>query len=154
MNIIICEECEEENEFGLKYCKNCGYELYYCDSNDPIEDEEENEEDYSFNVDLSIEEAVEKIKSAYIGATFSIDRKKTIKFSDEKKCVILVGQKYFQRVENFVAVTIIINNIGEYTNIEVISTGGSLGFWGDLGAESDFEKQIEKIFKDYIIINF
>ena len=154
MNIIICQECEEENEFGLKYCKNCGYELYYQDPNEPIEEEEETEEDYSFNVDLSIDEAVEKIRSAFIGITFFIDRKKTIKFSRDKKCVVLVGQKYFQRVENYVAVTIILNNIGEYTNIEVISTGGSAGFFGDLGAENRFEQQIEKIFKDYTIINF
>lgn len=29
MSTIICSVCGEENDYGMKYCKECGAELYY-----------------------------------------------------------------------------------------------------------------------------
>lgn len=38
MSIIICENCNSENEYGRKYCENCGYELFY--NEESLQDEE------------------------------------------------------------------------------------------------------------------
>lgn len=56
MSTIICSVCGEENDYGTKYCKECGAELYYIneeiyfsdidpDSNEEISDEKAMEEE-------------------------------------------------------------------------------------------------------------
>ena len=46
MDIIICESCTFENEYGKKYCQNCGHPLFYNnENNENIENEEELEFD-------------------------------------------------------------------------------------------------------------
>lgn len=49
MDIIICENCNFENEYGNKLCVNCGHKLYYIDENENLE-----------NFEYDIEEVSEK----------------------------------------------------------------------------------------------
>jgi hypothetical protein len=44
-NIVVCQECYEENFEGAKICSNCGAQLYYNDDqeDEKIEEDEQNE---------------------------------------------------------------------------------------------------------------
>lgn len=65
----------------------------------------------------------------------------------------LVFEKYFMRVNNRVALVVIIDNIYGNTNVRVIATASSQGFIFnfDWGASEDFAYSIEDILRDYII---
>ena len=106
----------------------------------------------NINVNLTIDEAVKKIEVADIGLSFSIEGRSVVEFSNEKKCVVLVGEKYFYRARNYAAITVILNNVGEYTNIDIITAGAKGDFLEfDWGAGNKFKKQIKEIFSGYII---
>jgi len=137
MNTIICENCEEENEFGLKYCKKCGHQLYYSEEFGYVEKKDnENEvfgdnEKMGMDINLSVNEAVSIIIAAGFGMDFS---KRIIKFSQEEKCVVLVGKKW--RLKRYEYATIIVNSVGTNTNI-------------DMFCERRLKEQIIKLFEDY-----
>ena len=110
------------------------------------------DENDNINVNLTIDEAVKKIEISDIGLTFSIKGKRIVEFSNEKKCVVLVGEKYFYRARNYASVTIILNNVGDYTNIGIITAGAKGDFLEfDFGAGKKFKKQIKEIFNGYIV---
>ena len=159
MNIIICENCEEENEYGAKVCKKCGHELYYQEelekeSENNI-DNEENYDDYDFDsilVNLSVEQAVNLIEKGNLGASFVIREIRNIRFSENKNCVVIIAEKYFYMVKGYVSVTIIIDNAGENTRIQICASGGGEGIIGfEYGREEKFENEIIDVFEKYII---
>ena len=159
MNIIICENCEEENEYGAKVCKKCGHELYYQEElEEGNENNIDNEEFYDDNeldsilVNLSVEQAVNLIEKGNLGASFVIREIRNIQFSENKNCVVIIAEKYFYMVKGYVSVTIIIDNAGENTRIQICASGGGEGIIGfEYGREEKFKNQIIDIFEKYII---
>ena len=160
MNIIICENCEEENEYGTKVCKKCGHELYYQeeleeDNENNIGVEEENFDDYepdNILVNLSVEQAVNLIEKSNLGASFVIREIRNIQFPENKKCVVIIAEKYFYMVNGYVSVTIIIDNAGENTRVQICTSGAGEGIIGfEYGREEKFYNQIENLFEKYII---
>lgn len=160
MDIIICENCEEENEYGAKVCKKCGHELYYQkeleeinENNNEVEDE--NYDDYELDsilINLSVEQAVDLIEKGKLGVSFVIREIRNIRFSENKNCVVIVAEKYFYMVKGYVSVTIIIDNAGENTRIQICASGGGEGIIGfEYGREDKFENEIIDIFEKYII---
>lgn len=162
MDIIICENCQEENKYGEIYCNKCGHKLYYNEEFQEIENEanvvEESVEYDSakFNqgmyINLTINEAIEKIENSNIGLTFSIHDARKINFPNNKKCIILVGSKYYYRARSYVSAIIVLENSSVKTAVHIMTSGGGdnvLGF--DAGAESEFKAEIESIFKENII---
>lgn len=159
MNIIICENCEEENEYGAKVCKKCGHELYYQEElEEGNENNIDNEEFYDDNeldsilVNLSVEQAVNLIEKGNLGASFVIREIRNIRFSENKNCVVIIAEKYFYMVKGYVSVTIIIDNAGENTRIQICASGGGEGIIGfEYGREEKFENEIIDVFEKYII---
>ena len=159
MNIIICENCEEENEYGAKVCKKCGHELYYQEElEEGNENNINNEEFYDDNeldsilVNLSVEQAVNLIEKGNLGASFVIREIRNIRFSENKNCVVIIAEKYFYMVKGYVSVTIIIDNAGENTRIQICASGGGEGIIGfEYGREEKFENEIIDVFEKYII---
>ena len=159
MNIIICENCEEENEYGAKVCKKCGHELYYQEElEEGNENNIDNEEFYDDNeldsilVNLSVEQAVNLIEKGNLGASFVIREIRNIQFSENKNCVVIIAEKYFYMVKGYVSVTIIIDNAGENTRIQICASGGGEGIIGfEYGREEKFKNEIKEIFEKYII---
>lgn len=106
----------------------------------------------SFFVNISVEEAEKVVLKSNIGASFAIKGKNQIDFSENKKCVVMVVEKYFTRVDNYAAGTIIIDNALNKTRVQIIAAGGGKGIAGaDWGSEDKFEGEIESAFIDYII---
>ena len=159
MNIIICENCEEENEYGAKVCKKCGHELYYQEElEEGNENNIDNEEFYDDNeldsilVNLSVEQAVNLIEKGNLGASFVIREIRNIRFSENKNCVVIIAEKYFYMVKGYVSVTIIIDNAEENTRIQICASGGGEGIIGfEYGREEKFENEIIDVFEKYII---
>lgn len=71
------------------------------------------------------------------------------RYNDESdKIIVLVGERYFFRIESNLAVTIIIDRINENQyQIVIAVAGGSHGFFGiSWGAEKSMLKKIKRIF--------
>lgn len=163
MDIIICENCQKENKYGEIYCNKCGHKLYYNEGIQEIENEENvvEEDSVGYNrdkinqgmyINLTINEAIEKIENSNIGLTFSIHDARKISFPNNKKCIILVGSKYYYRVRNYVSAIVILENSNVKTAVHIMTSGGGdnvLGFDG--GAESEFKAEIESVFEENII---
>ena len=160
MEIIICENCEEENEYGTKYCKKCGHELYYQedmdeDNENNMEGEQDSYDSYESDdifVNISVDQAGKLVETSNLGASFVIREIRNIQFSENKKCVVIIAEKYFYMVNSYVSVTIIIDNAGENTRIQICTSGAGEGLIGfEYGREEKFKKQIEDVFEKYII---
>lgn len=146
MNKIICENCEEENEYGRELCRKCGNRLYYNTYSD-IEGQED--DGVSIYINLSIDEVINKIKNTDLGVSFTIEDKRTINISNEKKVIILVVQKYFYRANNYCSATIIVDNVAKYTRLQIAVAGSGYGLLGiDYGVKEDFYDQINNIFSE------
>lgn len=159
MNIIICENCEEENEYGAKVCKKCGHELYYQkeleDVNENNIEVEKNYDGYEFDnilVNLSVEQAVNLIEKSNVGVSFVIREIRNIQFPENKNCVVIIAEKYFYMVKGYVSVTIIIDNAGKNTRIQICTSGAGEGLIGfEYGREEKFKNQIIDVFEKYLI---
>lgn len=161
MNIIICENCQEINEYGAKVCKKCGHQLYYREGIEIVsEDEMKVEENSNYNnesngilINLSVEEAENLIEKSNLGMSFTIRGKRKINFNENKKCTIIIAEKYFYMVKSYISATIIIDNVENNTRVQICVSGAGetlIGF--EYGREEKFYKQIEEIFKDYRIV--
>lgn len=73
MDIIICENCQEENKYGENYCNKCSHKLYYNEEIQEIESKEnvveKDSEEYDkvkinqgMYINLTINEAIEKLR--------------------------------------------------------------------------------------------
>lgn len=107
-------------------------------------------EDELINLDISVEEAVKKLRNSDIGSSFEIENERVINVSD-KKIVILVASMYFMRAKNYAAATVIFDNTEGTTRMQIIVSGSGYGAMGvDYGAEESFYKKILNVFYENI----
>lgn len=156
MKEIICKKCGEKNDYGYVRCEQCGAKLNY-DESYVAKSEEDNQVESTFDtfdsffVNITVSEAEEIIKKSNLGLSFTISGESIIELSPEKRCIVLMVEKYFRMVDNYVAGTIIIDNVEGKTRIQVLTAGGGTGMLGtDLwGREDKFRDQIESVFEKY-----
>jgi hypothetical protein len=107
-------------------------------------------EDELMKLNISVEEAVKKIKKSRISSSFEIENERIINVSD-KKIVILVASMYFIRAKNYAAATIIFDNTEGATRMQIIISGSGYGASGiDHGAEESFYNKILNVFYEDI----
>ena len=86
---------------------------------------------------------VNLIEKGNLGTSFVIREIRNIRFSENKNCVVIIAEKYFYMVKGYVSVTIIIDNAGENTRIQICASGGGEGIIGfEYGREEKFENEI------------
>lgn len=104
---------------------------------------------YSFKVNMDAKAAYELVKA---------DQNSELVYEEiilegEDFVGIIIFEKYFMRVSNRAALTVIVDNTNGVTNIKAISTGSSQGmfFNFDWGASDDFANSVINTFERYII---
>ena len=105
---------------------------------------------YVFSVSLSPKEAMEKIKYEQNAELVHED---LFALGEDKYICILVFEKYYFRVENRAALTVIIDNTTGKTRVKSIASGSSKGiiFNFDWGAGDSFARSICNILAKYKI---
>lgn len=104
---------------------------------------------YSFKVNMDAKAAYELVKA---------DQNSELVYEEiilegEDFVGIIIFEKYFIRVSNRAALTVIVDNTNGVTNIKAISTGSSQGmfFNFDWGASDDFANSVKNTFERYVI---
>lgn len=108
----------------------------------------------TLKISLDIDNTVELISDRIINGSFTgelIDRYE-INSRDLKKCVVLVFDKHYYRAGNRLTLTVVIDNLENFTRVHYRGGGGGQGlFRFDWGASGSFENIIYNILIDYII---
>ena len=92
MNIIICEKCTFENEYGKKYCENCGHPLFYNIYDSENEEESElEEENTNTDEDLKDDAYFEKLNNIILSTTNSLSGHEIEKYIDVITTESIVG---------------------------------------------------------------
>ena len=107
-------------------------------------------EEELMNLNISVDEAVKKIKKAKISSSFEVENVRAINASD-KKIVIVVASMYFIRAKNYAAATIIFDDTTGTTRMQIIISGSGYGAAGiDHGAEESFYNKVLNVFYEDI----
>lgn len=109
----------------------------------------------TFFVSLLKEHAVQMIKNAIINGSISgelIDAY-TINTPQGLECIVLIFEKYYNRVSNRLTLTVVIDDFCEKTRVHYISGGGGEGFLFnfDWGASESFASVVPNTLSQYII---
>jgi hypothetical protein len=66
------------------------------------------------------------------------------------KCVVLVYEKYFYRVNNYLTLTIVLDDFINKTRLHIVGGGGGSGLLNiDLGAAESFASEVIDVMKQY-----
>lgn len=90
----------------------------------------------TFCVSLSLEETVLKINNAVsVSVSGSLIDNYSVTAPNGKKCTVLVYEKYYFRVKNYVTLTVVLDNFDGKTRVHMVGSGGGNGFLNlDFGA--------------------
>lgn len=107
----------------------------------------------TFLVSLSLEDTAAKI---YDNVTSSVTGSQLdsydIKTPDGKKCTVLVFEKYFYRVGNYVTLTVVLDNFDGKTRVHAVSGGGGHNLINfDWGASDSFVSKVMDELEEYRI---
>lgn len=104
----------------------------------------------NFRVSLDALSTLEMIKNSQDS---ELVHEEIIDVGNRKMVATLIFEKYFIRAKNRAALIVTLDNIEEYTDIRVISTGSSLGMFlnFDWGAADSFVSSVRRSLKEYIL---
>jgi hypothetical protein len=105
---------------------------------------------YNFKVNIRPEEALKLVKENQYA---ELIHEEILDLGNGSIVGILVFEKYYFRAGNRAALTVIIDNIQEETEVRSVATGSSQGlfFKFDWGAADDFACSVRDVLEEYII---
>lgn len=104
----------------------------------------------NFKVSLDALTTLETIKN---GQDSELVHEEILDVENGKMVATLIFEKYFIRAKNRAALVVILDNLENYTDLRVISTGSSQGmiFNFDWGAADSFVNSVRRSLEGYII---
>lgn len=104
----------------------------------------------NFKVSLDALTTLETIKN---GQDSELVHEEIVDVENGKMVATLIFEKYFIRAKNRAALVVILDNLENYTDLRVISTGSSQGmiFNFDWGAADSFVNSVRRSLEGYII---
>lgn len=128
----------EERLIYINKQRNCIKGEFKCMSKD------------NFKVSLDALTTLETIKN---GQDSELVHEEIVDVENGKMVATLIFEKYFIRAKNRAALVVILDNLENYTDLRVISTGSSQGmiFNFDWGAADSFVNSVRRSLEGYII---
>ena len=104
----------------------------------------------NFRVSLDALTTLETIKKAQDS---ELVHEEIVDVGNGKMVATLIFEKYFMRASNRAALIVTLDNIEDYTDLRVISTGSSQGMFlnFDWGAADSFVSSVRRSLKEYIL---
>ncbi|MDX9918006.1 MAG: DUF6054 family protein [Gudongella sp.] len=101
-------------------------------------------------VNLPLQVAMQFVKD---GQKSDLVHEEILDFGNGKLSGTLIFEKYYFRAENRAALIVLFDNLKDYTEIRVISTGSTQGIFLkiDWGAADDFASSVRKTLKNHLV---
>ncbi len=105
---------------------------------------------YNFKVDMTLSEAVDYLVRE---VPYEMTYMKELNPKGEMKSFVFIFEKYFLRMGNRAALTVVMHNFNGYTEIDSVAAGSSqsIFFRFDWGAGDEFASYIMKMFESHIV---